>query len=89
LSPDLGGFRNFAGATANATGFIQVVPFQCVTLRGFMGLLKIVALNEGCHRPLLRLLDALDVVPASTHNKPSVAAAFNTKAMCAEEVIQP
>jgi len=54
-----------------------------------MGLLKVVTLDEVCNRPLFRLLDAIDVLPVNTHNKPSVATAFNTKAMCAKEVIEP
>jgi len=54
-----------------------------------MGFLKIVALDEGCNRPLFCSLNSGAIAPANTRYELSVTTAFNTKAMCAKKVIQP
>jgi hypothetical protein len=78
LSPDLGGFRNFAGTTANATRFIQVVPLQYI-VKPVRGIFKIVALDENCNRPLFCSLDAFAITPAHSSDEPSFTTAFGAE----------
>ena len=53
----------------------------------FMGLCKIVALDEGSNSPPLLSLDTVGVMPPNTDNKLSMAAAFNAKPMSTKKVI--
>jgi hypothetical protein len=87
VESNLGGARNFPGTAANATRFIQVVPFVCIA-KTVHGVFKIVALDEDCNRPLFCSLDAIAIAPANTGDEPSFTTAFDAETVGTEEVIQ-